>query len=231
MTAILQTSFSRVFRIIDQYGFFCPVHSTSLLFLLRIARNFDEFMASFSLLSYLDLELELEDDVLGGSSISTTALSSTHVTTTRSGPSSGLSSNHQVGRLHPLVKKSGREGDGGITLNSTRPLLFPFVESLPHSYSGTPNSNLASGRAQTHTRGDPWSAVFLRSHAGSGTPHNLLSLPDTGWRFERSPDTTAQSIREAWERDKGEVTSAWKKAWKEARARRRGGTAAGGVDV
>ncbi|KAI6108845.1 hypothetical protein EV401DRAFT_400197 [Pisolithus croceorrhizus] len=161
-----------------------------------------------------------------------TALSSTHVTTTtRSGPSSGLSSNHQVGRLHPLVKKSGREGDGGITLNSTRPLLFPFVESLPHSYSGTPNSNLASGRAQTHTRGDPWSAVFLRSHAGSGTPHNLLSLPDTGWRFERSPDTTAQSIREAWERDKGEVTSAWKKAWKEARARRRGGTAAGGVDV
>ncbi|KAI6106092.1 hypothetical protein EDD16DRAFT_1632196 [Pisolithus croceorrhizus] len=187
---------------------------------------------SFSLLGHLDLDLELEDDVLGGSSISTTAMPSTYVTTASSGPPSGVSSNHQVGCLHPPVKKSGREGDGGITLDSTRPLLFPLVESLPYSYSGTPNSNSTSGRAHTRGRGEHRSVVFPRLHVNiGGTPRNLLSLPDTVRRFERSPDATEQSIREAWERDKGEVTSAWKKAWKEARGKRRGGTAADGADV
>ncbi|KAI6016121.1 hypothetical protein BKA83DRAFT_4338404 [Pisolithus microcarpus] len=189
---------------------------------------------SFSLLGHLDLDLELEDDVLGASSISNTALPSTRVTTTSSGPSNCLSSNHQTGGLHPLVKKSGREEDGGISLDSTRLLLFPLIESLPFSHSGTPNSNLTSGRAHAHTRGDPGSVVFPQSHVNmSGTPRNLVSLPDAGRRFERSPDTTEQFIREAWERDKGEVTNAWKKAWKEARGRRRGGAAVGGggVDV
>ncbi|KAI5987082.1 hypothetical protein EDD15DRAFT_2295927 [Pisolithus albus] len=188
---------------------------------------------SFSLLGHLDLDLELEDDVLGASSISNTALPSTHVTTTSSGPSNCLSSNHQAGGLHPLVKKSGREGNGGISLDSTRPLLFPLIESLPFSHSDTPNSNLTSGRSHAHTRGDPGSVVFPRSHVNmSGTPRNLVSLADAGRRFERSPDTTEQFIREAWERDKGEVTDAWKKAWKEARGRRRGGAAVGGgVDL
>ncbi|KAI6094223.1 hypothetical protein EV401DRAFT_2084546 [Pisolithus croceorrhizus] len=191
-----------------------------------------KFTASFSLLGHLDLDLELEDDMLGGSSIFTTAMPSTHVVAASSGPPSGVSSNHQVGCLHPPVKKSGREGDGGITLDSTRPLLFPLIESLPYSYSGTPNSNLTSGRAHTHARGEPRSVVFPRLHVNiGGTPRNLLSLPDTVRRFERSPDSTEQSIREAWERDKGEVTSAWKKAWKEARGKKRGGTDAGGVDV
>ncbi|KAI5999700.1 hypothetical protein EDD15DRAFT_2363033 [Pisolithus albus] len=185
---------------------------------------------SFSLLGHLDLDLELEDDVLGASSISNTALSST----TSSGPSNCLSSNHQAGGFHPLVKKSAREGGGGISLDSTRPLLFPLIESLPFSQSGTPNSNLMPGRAHSHTRGDPGSVVFPRSHVGvGGTPRNLVSLADAGRTFERSPDTTEQFIREAWERDKGEVTNAWKKAWKEARGRRRGGAAVGGggVDV
>ncbi|KAI6154334.1 hypothetical protein EDD17DRAFT_1490487 [Pisolithus thermaeus] len=131
---------------------------------------------SFSLLGHLDLDLELEDDMLGGSSIFTTAMPSTHVVAASSGP--------------------------------------------------------PSGRAHTHARGEPRSVVFPRLHVNiGGTPRNLLSLPDTVRRFERSPDSTEQSIREAWERDKGEVTSAWKKAWKEARGKKRGGTDAGGVDV
>ncbi|KIK16218.1 hypothetical protein PISMIDRAFT_15971, partial [Pisolithus microcarpus 441] len=90
---------------------------------------------SFSLLGHLDLDLELEDDVLGASSFSNTTLPSTRVTTTSSGPSNCLSSNHQTGVLHPLVKKSGRKGDGGISLDSTRLLLFPLIESLPFSHS------------------------------------------------------------------------------------------------
>ncbi|KAI6003136.1 hypothetical protein EDD15DRAFT_2227232 [Pisolithus albus] len=188
----------------------------------------------FSLLGHLDLDLELEDDAVGGSSISTTALRSTHVTTTSSGPSICLNSNHRAGGLHPLVKKSGREEDGGTSLDSTRPFLFPLIESLPFSHSGTPNPNLTSGRAHAHMRGDPGSVVFPRSHVNmSDTPCNLVSLPDAGRRFERSSDTAERFIREAWERDKGEVTNAWKKAWKEARGRRRGGAAVGGggVDV
>lgn len=58
---------------------------------------------SFSLLSRLGLDLELEDDVFGGSSISTTTLPSMHVAMTSSGPTSDLSSKHQVRSLRLLV--------------------------------------------------------------------------------------------------------------------------------
>ncbi|KAI5993686.1 hypothetical protein EDC04DRAFT_2983874 [Pisolithus marmoratus] len=65
---------------------------------------------SFSLLSHLDLDLELQDDVLGASSVSAIALPSTHVP----------------------VKAPGHEWDRGITPDSTHPLLFPLVESSPY---------------------------------------------------------------------------------------------------
>ncbi|KIN94982.1 hypothetical protein M404DRAFT_335224 [Pisolithus tinctorius Marx 270] len=184
-----------------------------------------KFAASFSLLGHLDLDLELEDDVLGGSSVSTTALPSTLVTTSSSEPSSSSNWNHEV-------KVLGRERGAVITLDSTRPLLFPLVESLPYSDSGAPIS--ISKPVRTHARSDTWSVVFPPSQVKPGTPRDqsiVLPLLGTGRRFERSPDTTEQFIREAWERDKSEVTSAWKKAWKEAKGRKRGGAAGDGMDV
>ncbi|KAI6008091.1 hypothetical protein EDC04DRAFT_3146498 [Pisolithus marmoratus] len=184
---------------------------------------------SFSLLSHLDLDLELEDDVLGASSISATTLPSTHVTASSSEPSSGLNSKYQV-----PVKKPGHEGDRGITLDSTRPLLFPLVQSLPYSYPGTPDSNLTSRLMHTHARSETGSIVFPRSHVNAGVPRDPSSqvpLSGTEWRLQRSPDATEQSIREVWERNKGELTNAWKKAWKEARGKRRRGATAGGMDM
>ncbi|KAI6138998.1 hypothetical protein BKA82DRAFT_4228897 [Pisolithus tinctorius] len=160
---------------------------------------------SFSLLGHLDLDLELEDDVLGGSSVSTTALPSTLVTTSSSEPSSSSNWNHEV-------KVLGRERGAVITLDSTRPLLFPLVESLPYSNSGAPIS--ISKPVRTHARSDTWSVVFPPSQVKPGTPRDQSIF-----------------IREAWERDKSEVTSAWKKAWKEAKGRKRGGAAVDGMDL
>ncbi|KAI6008083.1 hypothetical protein EDC04DRAFT_2907310 [Pisolithus marmoratus] len=184
---------------------------------------------SFSLLDHLDLDLELEDDVLGASSISAISLSSTRVTTSSSELSSGLNSKYQV-----PVKKPGHEGERGLTLDSTRPLLFPLVQSLPYSYPGTADSNSTSRPMRTHARSETGSIVFPRSHVNAGIPRDpssLAPLSGTGWRLQRSPDATEQSIREVWERNKGELTNAWKKAWKEARGKRRRGVTAGDVDV
>ncbi|KAI6008087.1 hypothetical protein EDC04DRAFT_3146496 [Pisolithus marmoratus] len=184
---------------------------------------------SFSLLDHLDLDLELENDVLGASSISAIALPSTHVTASTSEPSSGLNSKYQV-----PVKKPGHEGGRGITLDSTRPLLFPLVQSLPYSNRGTLDSNSTSRPMRTHARSETGSIVFPRSHVNAGIPRDpssLAPLSGTGWRLQRSPDATEQSIREVWERNKGELTNAWKKAWKEARGKRRRGATAGGMDV
>ncbi|KAI5990532.1 hypothetical protein F5J12DRAFT_966560 [Pisolithus orientalis] len=180
---------------------------------------------SFSLLGHLDLDLELEDDVLGCSSVPTTALPSTLVTTSSSEPFSSSNWNQEVKRL-------GREGSAVITPDSTRRLLFPLVESLPYSNSGARIS--ISKQVRTHARSDTWSVVFPRSQVNVGTPQDQSNPPPlsgTGRKFERSPDTTEQFIREAWERDKSEVTSAWKKAWKEAKGRKRGCAAADGMDV
>lgn len=180
---------------------------------------------SFSLLGHLDLDLELEDDVLGCSSVPTTALPSTLVTTSSSEPFSSSNWNQEVKRL-------GREGSAVITPDSTRRLLFPLVESLPYSNSGARIS--ISKQARTHARSDTWSVVFPRSQVNVGTPQDQSNPPPlsgTGRKFERSPDTTEQFIREAWERDKSEMTSAWKKAWKEAKGRKRGCAAADGMDV
>ncbi|KAI6008647.1 hypothetical protein EDC04DRAFT_3146340 [Pisolithus marmoratus] len=184
---------------------------------------------SFSLLDHLSLDLELEDDVLGASSICAIALPSTHVTTSGSEPSSVLNLKYQV-----PVKKPGNEGDRGITLDSTRPLLFPLLQSLPYSYPGTPDSNSTSRPMHVHARSETGSIIFPRSHANAGIPPDpgsLVPLSGTGWRLQRSPDATEQSIREVWERNKGELTNAWKKAWKEARGKKRRGATAGGMDV
>ncbi|KAI6141320.1 hypothetical protein BKA82DRAFT_4204910 [Pisolithus tinctorius] len=180
---------------------------------------------SFSLLGHLDLDLELEDDVLGCSSVPTTALPSTLVTTSSSELFSSSNWNQEVKRL-------GCEGSAVITPDSTRRLLFPLVESLPYTNSGAQIS--ISKQVRTHARSDTWSVVFPRSQVNVGTPQDQSNPPPlsgTGRKFERSPDTTEQFIREAWERDKSEVTSAWKKAWKEAKGRKRGCAAADGMDV
>ncbi|KAI6008651.1 hypothetical protein EDC04DRAFT_2906953 [Pisolithus marmoratus] len=184
---------------------------------------------SFSLLDHLDLDLELEDDVLGASSISAISLSSTRVTTSSSELSSGLNSKYQA-----PVRKPGHEGERGITLDSTRPLLFPLVQSLPYSYPGTADSTSTSRPMHMHARSETGSIIFPRSHVNAGIPRDpssLAPLSSTGWRLQRSPDATEQSIREVWEGNKGELTNAWKKAWKEARGKRRRGATAGGVDV
>ncbi|KAI6008530.1 hypothetical protein EDC04DRAFT_2907085 [Pisolithus marmoratus] len=102
----------------EEHKYFYPYRSRWIL---------TKLVASFTLLSLLDLDLEPQDDVLGASSVSAITLPSTHVTMSRSSskPPSSLNSNHQV-----QVKKLGHEGDKGITPDSLSAPLSR-VESSP----------------------------------------------------------------------------------------------------
>ena len=98
-----------------------------------------------------------------------------------------------------------------VTLDSSRPLLFPLTDSLPYPSS----SSLPTTRTQNKF------PCILFPNPSARPPRTVNALPPSD-AFTRSSDATAQSIREEWERDKVALTHEWKKAWREARGGRRG---------
>ncbi|KAL4072355.1 hypothetical protein V8B97DRAFT_1870526 [Scleroderma yunnanense] len=159
--------------------------------------------SSFTLLGHLDLDLELEDVLPVAHPVPAPAPS--HHVIRQSIPAVHVPTTTKHHRLHT------------VTLGSTQPLLFPLPESLPY-----PLSSLATN---THPRVP--CILFPNPNSRSLQIKDVLPPSNT---FTRSQDTTAESIREQWERDKVSLTHEWKKAWREARGSRRGRGGGGGGD-
>ncbi|KAL4079765.1 hypothetical protein J3A83DRAFT_4368607 [Scleroderma citrinum] len=159
--------------------------------------------SSFTLLGHLDLDLELEDVLPVAHPVPAPAPS--HHVIRQSIPAVHVPTTTKHHRLHT------------VTLGSTQPLLFPLPESLPY-----PLSSLATN---THPR----VPCILFPNPNSRSLQIKDVLPPSN-AFTRSQDTTAESIREQWERDKVSLTHEWKKAWREARGSRRGRGGGGGGD-
>ncbi|KAF8840447.1 hypothetical protein BDN67DRAFT_1069276 [Paxillus ammoniavirescens] len=175
--------------------------------------------ASFSLLGHLDLDLELEDDILGIGAPS----SAPHIYV--QGPiSQVVPALPQAARISTSASTSNAHNR--VTLDPSLPLSFPLPELLPHRCaSSTDDSIHIFGR--THSTSSCF--LFPTRALPTRSSHNLNFLPQ-GNTFARSPSDTSESVRAQWENDKGALTHEWKKAWREARGGRwgRGGGGGGG---
>jgi len=158
--------------------------------------------ASFSLLGHLGLDLELEEDILALAPPAPAA-SPSHQPIPQPIPTS-------TQHIHvPTTTKHHRSQP--VTLDSSRPLLFPLPESLPYPLTPSPSATRTQARVP----------CILFSNPNPRPSQTINSLPPSS-AFTRSPDATAESIREQWERNKVALTHAWKKAWREARGGKRG---------
>ncbi|KAG9318926.1 hypothetical protein JVU11DRAFT_1039 [Chiua virens] len=164
--------------------------------------------ASFSLIDHLDLDLELDTDILGtnvsfGQSQENSHLQETILPTPQSV--------HIPAAI--FTTKARYQG----TLDPSLPLVFPPIDSLPHSY-GHP----AASTTAIHPHATPTCFLFPSTTQIRGLHHLPPSIT-----FTRSPQDTSERIRETWERDKSTLTREWKKAWRDARGNRRGKIGAG----
>lgn len=164
--------------------------------------------ASFSLLGHLGLDLELEEDVLALAP-SVPAAPPSHQPVPQSIPTS-------TQHAHvPTTTKHHRSQP--VTLDSSRPLLFPLPESLPYPLIRSPSATRRNARVP----------CILFSNPNHRPSQTMNALPPSS-AFTRPPDATTESIREQWDRDKAALTHEWKKAWREARGGRRGRSSGGG---
>ncbi|KIK91559.1 hypothetical protein PAXRUDRAFT_149238 [Paxillus rubicundulus Ve08.2h10] len=173
--------------------------------------------ASFSLLGHLDLDLELEDDILGIGALSSAPHA--HVQSPVSQPVPALPQPSRISTATPTSNAHSR-----ITLDPSLPLLFPLPEHLPHRYALPTDDSIP-----IISRSRSTSSCFLFPPRGLPTrsSHNLNFLPSSN-TFARSPSDTSESIRAQWENDKGALTHEWKRAWREARGGRKGRGGGGG---
>ncbi|KAF9221062.1 hypothetical protein BS17DRAFT_810201 [Gyrodon lividus] len=162
---------------------------------------------SFSLFDHLNVDLELEDDILGiGVPSSTPHI---HIQGSVSQPVPALPQ-----AVHTSTAISTSKVYSRVILDPSLPLLFPLPELLPHPYASSTDESVPSC-SRTHLT----SSCFLFPPTRSSHILDFLLPSNT---FTRSPSNTSESIRAQWENEKGALTHEWKKAWREARGSRRG---------